>query len=285
MLESKPTMWKRIRDYIRRKDYENNLAVGFARGAATAGIRAIDPKVPLTWEFSAFSQNSEDGIIDFLTSKIKNKDRFFFEIGSSDGRTNNSSWLAFGRKYSGVMVEGNPILSARAKKHLKRFNLGVTYMQSFVNKENCVSLCTNKTPDFFSIDIDGIDWYIAETLLKSGFRPKVFCCEYNAAFGPDLAATVEYRPDFARSRANGAWFYYGVSIAAWKKLLAKHGYTFVTVDSRGCNAFFIDAKEFEGLPEKFEGADFVENFADLIDDPGGWKDQLETMQHLPLVKV
>jgi hypothetical protein len=38
-------------------------------------------------------------------------------------------------------------------------------------------------PDFFSLDIDSFDYEVASTLLKSGFRPAVVCCEINKNFG------------------------------------------------------------------------------------------------------
>lgn len=47
--------------------------MSIARGAATAGLRAIDPLDPRTWEFSGFSQNGEDGIIDHLLTGLTTK--------------------------------------------------------------------------------------------------------------------------------------------------------------------------------------------------------------------
>ena len=34
-------------------------------------------------------------------------------------------------------------------------------------------------------------------------------------------------------------FYYGVSVTGYKNLLQRYGYRFVTVESKGINAFFI----------------------------------------------
>ena len=44
-------------------------------------------------EFSNFSQNGEDGIIEFLSSKISNNDKYFVEIGCGNGLENNSTNL------------------------------------------------------------------------------------------------------------------------------------------------------------------------------------------------
>lgn len=59
--------------------------------------------------------------------------------------------------------------------------------------------------------------------------------EINRNFGPEDSFTVEYD-------ANKMWdgtSYFGVSPLAWKRLLDKHGYQFVYMDSNGINAFFI----------------------------------------------
>ncbi len=55
--------------------------------------RDVDLRSPQSWEFSGFSQNGEDGILDVLRRQLKQRNRYFVEIGSADGLQNNSSWL------------------------------------------------------------------------------------------------------------------------------------------------------------------------------------------------
>ena len=45
------------------------IVAALSTAAATAPLRLIDDTDPLTWEFTGFSQNGEDGVIDYLTRK------------------------------------------------------------------------------------------------------------------------------------------------------------------------------------------------------------------------
>ena len=53
------------------------------------------------YEYSNFSQNGEDGIIDFLTQNLLVNNKIFFEIGCGNGLENNSTnlilndWMGF----------------------------------------------------------------------------------------------------------------------------------------------------------------------------------------------
>src|SRR6266704_2860828 len=73
--------------------YQNRFAMALARAAATSALRRIDRLDPATWEFCGFSQSGEDGVIDYLCEQIVHKNRYFVEIGASNGMENNSSWL------------------------------------------------------------------------------------------------------------------------------------------------------------------------------------------------
>ncbi len=244
----------------------NRMSMAFARGAANKSNILIDSMIPSTWEFSSFSQNGEDGIVDFLLNHIKTPDRYFIEIGSSDGLENNSSYLAFVKKYSGLMIEGDYAKSYRAKKYLQSFNWGVKYLNAFITKDNIASIIENEsvtqTPDYFSLDIDGIDYYVMDALFKSKFRPKIVCVEYNSSFGPAQSVTIKYQSNFNYWKAHPSHFYYGVSICGWRSLFKKHNYDFVSVDLNGVNGFFIDRTQFKDtLSAEFNSLDFVENFA------------------------
>ena len=99
--------------------------MALSRGTATSALRQIDSTSPNSWEFSGFSQNGEDGIIDFLTRKVLRPNRYFIEIVSGDGTENNTSWLAIARRYSGLMIEGNRKLSKWCKYILTPLSEGL----------------------------------------------------------------------------------------------------------------------------------------------------------------
>ena len=263
------------------------LNQNIARGNASSCLRQLDEKNPHTWEFSGFSQNGEDGIIDFLTRKLKSENKYFVEIGASNGLENNSAWLASVRKYSGLMIDGSSEAINKAK--LIQHNLGVEYECIFVDAENILTL-KNKllfhNPDVFSLDIDGNDYYLAKTILDSGIRPKIFVVEYNSAYGPHNSLTIEYDKDFYYGKNDDSYIYYGVSITGWKTMFKKHDYHFVGVDSNGVNGFFIDKREFE--PEFYNNINVVnyrENFFQLKNFRTTWEAQFNLIRNKPLFEI
>lgn len=275
--------------YIKRLQNASRVSLALSRAAATSALRTVDPTRPITWEFCGFSQNGEDGIIDFLTRQIKNPNRYFVEIGASDGWENNTSWLAIGRKFSGVMIEGNEKIAKRGLRMVGEHNLGVEFLNLFVTKENVNGLANQvlfQDCDVFSLDIDGNDYYLVQTLFEAGFRPKIFVVEYNSAFGPDLPITIEYARNFNYLTAHQTQLYYGASIAAWKKIFHEKGYRFVTVDSNGVNGFFIDPRHFdEPFVENIRGLSFQENFFQFKKFKTAWGKQFAMIKDMRFMEI
>lgn len=218
------------------------LISGFSKGSLSLALRKIDDKNPLSWEFSVFSNGGEDGILDYLFDKIKNKTFTFLEIGSANGVNNNTAYLAIFKKFSGVMIEGDKFNSWLSKMVYRKYNSAVLSVNAFVSLNNIFELTKAFPPrdlDVLSIDIDGVDYFILEYILNNGFKPKIIIVEYNANYGPDRKICVPYKSDFNYSKEHPTRLYYGVSLNGWKILLSKFKYKFITVDSCGVNAFFV----------------------------------------------
>ncbi len=249
-----------------RVEAESRISAAMARASATLATRQINPANPDTWEFAGFSQHGEDGILDYLCSQMRQPNRFFVEIGAADGLENCTAWLALARNFGGVMVEGDPKLSARCVEILRAKVHHVHAIHQMVNRDNVVSLmklCPYRDLDVFSIDIDGIDFYVLKAVLESGFRPKVIVAEYNSAFGAEHAITIPYTPQFSRWNSHHPDLYYGVSIAAWRALMTHFAYRFVTVETSGTNAIFLDPAVFDAaFVAGICGVDFRENVSD-----------------------
>ena len=224
------------------------VGIALTKGVAMMQAREVDLTEPASWEFSGFSQNGEDGILQVLRKQLKIKNRYFIEIGVSDGIENNSAWLVVAENYNGIMIEGNSKLAERADRSMSGYSIGCECRNLFVTRDNLdelKSLAFHSDPDVFSLDIDGNDYYIASAVLDGGFRPKIFVVEFNSVFGPDLSVTVEYRDDFDFSAAHSTQLYYGVSISGWRSFFESKGYRFITVDQNGVNAFFVDPQYFD----------------------------------------
>lgn len=267
------------------------VEIAFAKASIALTARQIDPQLPSTWEFSAFSQNGEDGIIDYLASHLKNPNAYFVEFGASDGLQNNTSWLAIAKGYSGLMVDGD---SQSIKRALALYNTlriaRVRFLHQFITHASLPSLLerfVHRNPDVFSLDIDGNDYYIAHQLLETGLRPKIWVVEYNSAFGPDRPITIPYDERFFYLNAHASGLYFGVSIAGWRALFRHYGYQFVTIDLNGVNAFFIHPDELRATLDltKMDTITFRENSTQLALHGSGWEGQYALIQHLPVIDI
>lgn len=217
------------------------------------------------------SQNGEDGIIAFLAGGIRKANRRFVEIGTSDGAENNSfHLLTLG--WSGLGVEAKPVLVERYAARVRETAMArrLTLVAERINWDNCVKVVGEfgeNAPDLFSLDIDGIDYYVAHRLLHAGFAPSLICCEFNPFLGA-APLTVVYDESFARYRYDPQrGLYYGASLGALQHLLREFGYRFCGVESAGVNAFFCREAAFApgylagitGLPSAYSKV-FVDKY-------------------------
>jgi hypothetical protein len=281
-------MFKKMRRYLWRLEDRQRINIALSKGALM-GTRCIDLRRPETWEWSCFSQNGEDGIIDVLCSQLRESNRYFLEIGAADGIENNTAWLAVARNYGGLMVEGDLRLWKHARQLLPSSSLAVECLQLFVTRENAASLIERalfSDPDVCSIDIDGNDYYVAAALIDAGLRPKIFVVEYNSAYGPEQRLTIEYTEDLDFLDAQSGRLYYGVSIAAWKAFFEQRGYRFVTVDRNGVNAFFADSARFDaGFLDAIQGTAFAENRLQLLRFRATWQSQFALIKDQRFVAI
>jgi hypothetical protein len=266
---------------VRKNKNLIKINTSFSRGALTSQLRNIDETSPITWEFSAFSQNGEDGILDYLLKNLLYSNRYFIEIGANNCIDNNTAWLAYGKNYSGIMIEGNKYLFTTSYDTKPWYT---DYIHKFVDLQNISFLSQNSLhldPDVFSLDIDGNDYYIMKKILDDGFRPKVVVVEYNSAFGPDQILTIAYKSNFNFIDAHSSGLYYGVSISLWKKLFSTFGYEFISVESNGVNAFFVNPNVFnQEFIKNLKKQHFLENVHQLRRFKNTWNHQFDLIKHL-----
>ncbi len=275
-------MNNKIVNYLQQMRSLQHINMALSRGAATSALRQIELSNPASWEFCGFSQNGEDGIIDILSRQLKTSNRYFIEIGASNGLENNTTWLALAMRWNGIWIEGDTATSQWCRRIFTPLNYGVESLCLFVNKDNVTELAKSAihmNPDLFSLDIDGNDYYLAEVILNAGFKPKIFIVEYNSTFGPEESLSIPYQDEFRRGNNQADDLYYGCSISAWKYLFQKWGYRFVTTDLNGVNAVFIDPTQFgEDFVKGICGTTFRENFAQLRQHKVPWQKQFDLIK-------
>jgi hypothetical protein len=190
------------------------------------------------FEFKITSQNNEDGIIEYIFSKIPNN-KIFCEIGFGYYEFNSLNLIQKG--WSGKLVDGSKIECLALESNLSFFfpNAEVEIFNKKVTKENINSLIfqgiKNQIIDFFSIDIDGNDYWVLKNLDLELIN--VICCEYNHWFGMEKK-TMNYIEDF-NFLDDGI---FGASLTAITDLLNKKDFSLIGVESSGTNAFFVKNK-------------------------------------------
>jgi hypothetical protein len=237
-------------------------------------------------EFRRYSQNGEDGILLRIFSVIATTDRRFVEIGSGDATECNTRnlWEAWG--WSGLLIEGDAELAAAADAGTPE---RVTVRHCFVTAENIDqeirSGGVSGEIDLLSIDIDGNDYWVWRAI--ESVSPRVVVIEYNAAFGPEVSATVPYVPhrvaDFGRSLAERV--YCGASLVSLVRLGADKGYALVGCDFAGVNAFFVrrDCLS-EPLVEREPGSAW-RPLLELLQNGHSQHQQQETLLEQPLIYI
>jgi hypothetical protein len=240
LLSRIPVALARLRQLLLRLDRLDRLteAVGRIEARQVASVSSNDLNAH---EFRVFSQNGEDGIIQFLVSRVAIENNSFVEFGVGDYSEANTRFLALNDRWSGLVLEGNARDIARLKRDPAFWRYDVSAVMAFVNKENINDLlaANGMTGEIglLSIDVDGNDYWIFDAI--SVVRPAIVIVEYNHRFGPDRAVTVPYDPEFRRDRAHYSHIYYGASLRALCLVAQRKEYAFVGCESFGVNAFFV----------------------------------------------
>ena len=196
-------------------------------------------------EVKIFSQNGEDGIIDYLLHRLKLDKKNFVEIGVGNYRESNTRFL-YNRYYpKGLIVDHVDDMEKKVKPFVNFWKGDLRISNKQINSENILDLLKNGCDyeiDLFSIDIDSIDYWIIKKLKKN--ISKIFVAEYNPIFGSELEVTVPNISGFERSKYHYSYLCYGMSLKALINLMDQKGYYFIGTNLQKINAFFI-LKEFK----------------------------------------
>ena len=218
----------------------DELAVNQGRMLAAALRQLALPSLS-DYEFKVFSQWGEDGILQFLTSRLDIPNRTFIEFGVEDFYESNCRFLLVKDIWSGFVIDGSERNVARIRKSDFYWRYPLQAVASFITRENVAHLLEqsgfDKDLGILSVDIDGVDYHVLEAL--GNWRPRILVVEYNGVFGAQRAVTVPYAADFQRTARHASNLYYGASLPAFMHLVEPRGYALVGINSVGSNAFFV----------------------------------------------
>ena len=204
-------------------------------------------------EFSVFSQWGEDGIIDWLISKMPNIKKVFLEIGTQDYKESNTRFLLIKNNWTGYLIDSNKEDIEKIKKQKIYWKYNVNAFNYLVTKENINSILNKikipKNIGILSIDIDGNDYWILKSI--KNLEADIIICEYNSILGNKHQLTINYKADFDRTKFHYSNLAFGASIQAFIKLLKKN-YIFIGTSSNGVNAFFLKKNKFMSLSKNIK---------------------------------
>ena len=191
------------------------------------------------YEYKITSQNNEDGIIEYLFSKIPNN-KFFIEIGFEFSEFNTLNLIRKG--WNGVLIDQNKLENLLTKRLINFYfpNSKINIITSNINRDNINKIVQESLElteiDFFSLDIDGNDYWVLKNMNIENI--KCICIEYNHWLGSKSKKTIPYTENF-NFKNDG---YFGASLAAFNDLLKTRNFSLVAIDSSGTNAFFVNNK-------------------------------------------
>lgn len=217
-------------------------------------------------EKKIYSQNGEDGIIEYVFSKIGTSNKFSVEFGVGNGFECNTVYLLEKLGWKGLMMDYGSDSNYNWKKIIKKAwsykNLGIRKniekyrnfskklkiqnerLENFtfniknerVTAENIENLFEKynvpKNFDLLSIDVDFNDYWIWKSI--TNYFPRVVVIEYNSSISPEKSLVVPYDSNAKWDGTN----FFGASLLALKKLGQEKGYTLLGCDDNGVNAFF-----------------------------------------------
>ncbi|HDN9016143.1 TPA: hypothetical protein P2I01_003037 [Aeromonas salmonicida] len=192
-------------------------------------------------EFSVFSQFGDDGIIQYLISKLNINQGKFIEFGVENYIESNTRFLLENNNWSGVIIDSNANNVDYIKKSQNYWRYDLKVMCSFVTAENINNLIQdagfNGDIGLLHIDIDGNDYWLWKAITV--VKPVIVIVEYNSLFGVDRSITIPYEPCFSRFNKHHSGLYAGASLKALCHLAGEKGYKFIGTNSAGNNAYFI----------------------------------------------
>lgn len=193
-----------------------------------------------------YSQNGEDGVLEYLLSKLPERDKWCVEFGAWDGKyLSNTYHFLSNSGYAGVLIEGDTPKAELLKANMKEFNTICINKYIDMNGANSLDNILSQTPipnefDLLSIDVDGNDYHIWQSL--ETYHPKIVIIEINVLDKPDIERINTPNSPFVMGVS-------GTSIKSMTELASLKGYRLVANVS--CNAIYVKEKYYDLFHDSF----------------------------------
>lgn len=216
-------------------------------------------------DFKVFSQNGEDGILDYLLFSLKVEKPKFIEIGVGDYSESNTRFLFERTSCEGLIIDIIDNFENKVKKNTKLWKGNLKILNKKITPSNFLSTLENSNfkekIDLFSLDIDSYDYWVLKEI------PKKFCklivVEFNPYFGGDLKITVPLDENFNRTSYHYSNLCFGASLRGIIELLKNKGFIFLGTNLFRNNAFFINQDFKDHLSLNIPDDSKLDNFTDF----------------------
>jgi hypothetical protein len=200
-------------------------------------------------EFKVFSQNGEDGILQYLIGQIPDIPKSFIEFGVESYLESNTRFLLMYSSWKGLVIDGSRSNIDFIKSQDIFWRYDLTAVEKFITKENINSIFSDNgfkgEIGVLSIDIDGNDYWVWENITV--VNPTIIIAEYNSCFGSERPISVPYDSSFFRTDAHFSNLYFGASLSALNYLAEKKGFSLIGCNQCGNNAFFVRNDKLNGM--------------------------------------
>lgn len=183
--------------------------------------------------FNKYSQFGEDGIIERILGEIGTTSRLCVEFGAWDGFHLSNTANLWTNGWRAVLIEGDRRRFGTLVKNVAGYD--VTCINTYVGHQpaDCLDSIlarhgVSAPIDLLSIDIDGDDYYVLQSLRAT--RPRLILCEYN----PTVPAELDL--------CGGPGDRFGASVTALVRTAAERGYRLIAVTDTNC--FFVQQEDF-----------------------------------------
>lgn len=196
--------------------------------------------------FRCYSQFEEDGIILYLLSIVGFGNRTVVEMCSGTGNECMAANLIINHGFKGFLFDGDKSNISIAKEFFARNKdcllVGPEINQAWITKDNVNKLLLNSgikgEVSLFSLDMDGVDYYIWEAI--EVISPRICVFETHNIVPTDLSLTIPYSDNFfAFNKVGAEQDFRSASLLAMDKLSKEKGYTLVGSHRHGFNVFYV----------------------------------------------
>ena len=192
-------------------------------------------------DYKVYSQSGEDGIIDYLLYMLNIKKPKFIEIGVGNYYEANTRFFFERSSCKGLVIDIIKDFEKEVRDNVNLWKGDLKIVEKEINSKNILNTLKEngfyEDIDLFSIDIDGVDYWVLKELPNE--FSKIIVAEYNSCFGDKLMVSVPNIKGFQRKKYHYSHLCFGTSIKALTDLLSKKGYIFLGTNLLRTNAFFI----------------------------------------------